>query len=297
MSGFGEKLRRQREMRGISLEEISASTKIGTRSLRAIEEEDFDKLPGGIFNKGFVRAYSSFLGLDEEETVADFDAAWNKYEEERRPALELHSPKPEQPEAGSRSAWLLVVALILLTAVGGLYLFQRREHQEASSVVPPSAESSESRSNSAPNSSPSLPNRELPAPPKDAAAPSDHSATATTEGQKPGSGVASGAVASAKQNNSTQALPTPQVRPSAPIRLQVFAREDSWLSVSVDGKNVSEGILSAQKMRSIHAQKEVRLKVGNLAGVQVSFNGDRVDVDGQPKEVKELIFTAQGLQR
>ena len=59
-------------MRGISLEEIAEATKIGTRSLRALEEQDFDKLPGGIFNKGFVRAYARYLGLDEEQAVADY---------------------------------------------------------------------------------------------------------------------------------------------------------------------------------------------------------------------------------
>ena len=59
-------------MRGITLEEIAEATKIGTRSLRALEEQDFDKLPGGIFNKGFVRAYARYLGLDEEQAVADY---------------------------------------------------------------------------------------------------------------------------------------------------------------------------------------------------------------------------------
>ena len=77
----------------------------------------------------------------------------------------------------------------------------------------------------------------------------------------------------------------------------MFAREDSWLSVSADGKDLGQGILSAQKTRSIRAQKEVRLKIGNLAGVEVSFNGQPVDVDGQPRQVKELIFTTAGLQQ
>ena len=59
-------------MRGISLDEISAATKIGTRLLRALEEEQFDLLPGGIFNKGYVRAYARHLGIDEEQAVADY---------------------------------------------------------------------------------------------------------------------------------------------------------------------------------------------------------------------------------
>ncbi len=75
MGSFGERLKREREMRSVTLEEISEATKIGTRSLRALEQEDFDQLPGGIFNKGFVRAYARYLGLDEDQAVADYLAA------------------------------------------------------------------------------------------------------------------------------------------------------------------------------------------------------------------------------
>ncbi|MBV8051343.1 MAG: helix-turn-helix domain-containing protein, partial [Acidobacteriaceae bacterium] len=55
---FGPRLKAQREKRGITLEQISKSTKIGTRFLEALEEDHFERLPGGIFNKGFVRAYA-----------------------------------------------------------------------------------------------------------------------------------------------------------------------------------------------------------------------------------------------
>ncbi len=75
MSSFGENLRRRRELRGISLDAISNSTKISPRMLRAIEDEQFDQLPGGVFNKGFVRAYARQIGLDEEEAVTDYLAA------------------------------------------------------------------------------------------------------------------------------------------------------------------------------------------------------------------------------
>ncbi len=72
MGAFGEKLRKQREQRGIALDAISNTTKISTRMLRAIEEEHFDQLPGGVFNKGFVRAYARQVGLNEEEAVTDY---------------------------------------------------------------------------------------------------------------------------------------------------------------------------------------------------------------------------------
>ena len=96
---FGERLRREREMRGIKLEEISESTKIGKRNLVALEEERFDQLPGGIFNKGFVRAYAKFLGLDEEQAVNDFLAASANYEQ---PAALAPPPRASRDsDAGS----------------------------------------------------------------------------------------------------------------------------------------------------------------------------------------------------
>jgi len=72
VGAFGEKLRQRREQRGLSLDAISNTTKISTRMLRAIEEEHFDQLPGGVFNKGFVRAYARHVGLNEEETVGEY---------------------------------------------------------------------------------------------------------------------------------------------------------------------------------------------------------------------------------
>ena len=72
VGSFGEHLRREREMRGISLDEIVATTKIGRRLLLALEEEQFDLLPGGIFNKSYVRAYAKCVGMDEDEAVAEY---------------------------------------------------------------------------------------------------------------------------------------------------------------------------------------------------------------------------------
>src|ERR1700722_10985362 len=72
---FGESLKREREMRGVTLDEISAATRIATRFLTAIETEQWDQLPGGVFNRGFVRAVARYLGLDEENIVAEYPLA------------------------------------------------------------------------------------------------------------------------------------------------------------------------------------------------------------------------------
>ncbi|HEY6337261.1 MAG TPA: helix-turn-helix domain-containing protein [Candidatus Sulfotelmatobacter sp.] len=103
MGKFGDKFRRERERQGIKLEDVSTSTKISSRMLRAIEDEHFDQLPGGVFNKGFIRAYAKHLGLDEEEAVTAYLATLNQQN-----GNHLSPQKPAQPErraAHSAERW------------------------------------------------------------------------------------------------------------------------------------------------------------------------------------------------
>src|SRR6266853_2547202 len=87
--GFGEHLRREREMRGVSLEEIAAATRISTRLLEALEQEAWGRLPGGVFNRGFVRTVARFLGLEEESLLAEYSLAKGEHRTPPHAAPEL----------------------------------------------------------------------------------------------------------------------------------------------------------------------------------------------------------------
>jgi cytoskeleton protein RodZ len=114
---FGEHLKREREMRGVSLEEISAATRISTRFLEALENERWEQLPGGIFNRGFIRAVAHFLGLDEESLVAEYALATDD-----KPSVAVWAAGP----APTRT-WLIVLLAVILAAilVGGGWLAYR----------------------------------------------------------------------------------------------------------------------------------------------------------------------------
>src|SRR5713226_3361691 len=75
LASFGEELRREREIRGISLKEISDATKISKRFLEAIERNDHKTLPAPVFTRGFVREYARYLGLNAEEIVNRYNFA------------------------------------------------------------------------------------------------------------------------------------------------------------------------------------------------------------------------------
>ncbi len=93
---FGDKFRKAREKKDISLEDVSNVTKIGSRMLQAIEEEHFDLLPGGVFNKGFIRAYAKHLGMDAEEAVTDYLTCL------RQAQIDAH--EVWEPEASSKAS-------------------------------------------------------------------------------------------------------------------------------------------------------------------------------------------------
>src|SRR5436190_23561760 len=75
LASFGEELRREREIRGISLKEIADATKISKRFLDAIEKNDHKTLPAPVFTRGFIREYARYLGLSSEEIVNRYNFA------------------------------------------------------------------------------------------------------------------------------------------------------------------------------------------------------------------------------
>src|SRR5216683_5821014 len=118
---FGESLKREREMRGVTLDEISGATRIATRFLRAIEGEQWDQLPGGVFNRGFVRAVARYLGLDEENTVAEYTLAVGD-----RPSVPVWTGSP--PLVAPQQPWLawIIAAVVLLALLYGGWFGTRR---------------------------------------------------------------------------------------------------------------------------------------------------------------------------
>jgi cytoskeleton protein RodZ len=135
VGSFGEQLRQAREAQHITLQEIAATTKISCRALQALEDEHFDQLPGGIFNKGFVRAYARYVGLDEEKTLASYLAAAKV--EASETDMQALSSQIETARVGARepvvngTTLVGVLALIVALGLGAVWLIEhRRETRE-----------------------------------------------------------------------------------------------------------------------------------------------------------------------
>lgn len=100
MPSFGESLRRERELRQIPLREVAESTKINIRYLDALERNEFRHLPGGVFNKGFIRAYAQFIGIDPEAMVTSYLEEVKRQEE----SASQHENELARKRAGAAGA-------------------------------------------------------------------------------------------------------------------------------------------------------------------------------------------------
>ena len=144
---FGERLKREREMREVSLDELTKATRISQRFLEALENEDWKKLPGGVFGRGFVRTIAGYLGLDEETLLGEYDLARSNISRESSGHAEDRIP--------STPMWMPMLAVVLIcAALAGLFFAgryawhrytERRNTQPASALVaPPSDPSADS---------------------------------------------------------------------------------------------------------------------------------------------------------
>jgi cytoskeletal protein RodZ len=110
---FGELLKRERELREVSLNELTVKTRVAVRFIEALENEDWKKLPGGVFNRGFVRAIARYLGLSEEHFLAEYDLAYGDSALTGAPAAPNPIPSP--------SKWVVGAGLlVILLAIAGL---------------------------------------------------------------------------------------------------------------------------------------------------------------------------------
>ena len=288
MASLGAQLRQAREQRGVGLDEIAQTTKIGTRFLRALETDHYEQLPGGIFNKGFIRAYARAVGLDEEKAVAEYIAATepNPVRSESSGSVEGRRvelrAEAESPGSGDLPWGLFAMVLVLAAlALAGWGFYSRESRQTGKPPAPTAAAGAPNRSTGPAPSSP---------------AGTGNAASPVSTAPQPT--VATPAVS--KPQPAAQTKPkNPAAEPGGPVHyfsVRINVREDSWLSISADGKAILQGRFPAPAQKSVKATRQVVVQTGNAGGTGFEFNGRALPSQGQPGEVKTLIFGVDGLE-
>ncbi len=287
MSTFGERLRREREMRNISLDEIAATTKVGTRLLRALEDEQFDQLPGGIFNKGYVRAYAKFVGIDEEQAVADYlqavqeaplDVHGNAEQNSSSRFDRVAGEPPGDPQGPTFPfVTVLIVLALIAGAIGGWRIYRERRLDRQSQTASTPAAAAKDSSAIAPNAS----------------TPATASAPQTVSGKN--INVPQQRAAHENAAGTTASKSTANSESGAQFELTVRPKDRAWVSIKSDGQFVVRGIIKPPDVKTIHATSEVVFFTGNAGAVEVSFNGKNVPLSGGANDERVLVFNSHGL--
>jgi cytoskeleton protein RodZ len=305
MTSIGDTLRRERLRRGLQLEQVAAETKIGTHLLEAMEANQFDRLPGGVFTRSFLRQYAHNLGLDEEEIIKSLKEQFEQPEPSPAPP-----PKPSLPNLSQMPSfedvvdrlrsdssmgalvWVVVVALVC----AGMYkLWQRAPgvnsgNRTAVPLLQPGHE----------------PAFQQPAQAKPTEPPPDVSKQGFRPAEVSGNGtitvppVATSPVAAPPTAETPSAARVSASQQPAPreaagaVRVAFTATEPVWVSVKSDGARAYSGTIDSQQSKQFDAVRKMIVLVGNAGAIKISLNGKPLGPFGAQGETRLLMLTPEG---
>jgi len=267
MATLGQRLREEREKRGLTIEELARQTRINARYFEAIERGDTASLPGGFFYRSFIRQYARLVGLPEDAYRGEIERSLA--EEAGKPysvpdrAIDVPPLPTARRSRREEAIWWTIRAggLVLTTAAcTALYMgWERWKQSQAAGVAAvtaaPAAKQSESAGEAAPAQTPAAPAPAAETPAPAAAAP------------------ATGAV-----------------------RVIVRATEVSWVGVWQGRKFLFGDLMRPGETRGFGGDDVLRVKIGNAGGVRIEWNGKETPPFGPRGQVRTVEFRPDGYQ-
>ncbi len=295
MGSVASELKAEREKRKISLAQIAADTRISLRHLESLEEGRYRDLPGGMYNRAFLKAYCESLNLDQREII-------RRYEAEVLPLSDkpVKSKAHIPPQSSSlRLNPLILWSFMLLISVTGLF-FSRKwitsifspyfsrtnvrsvrftQQPQPSTAVPTGGEHAVSTISSPPQevSAPPAPATLLPANPS------------SMPLKPPETKTQAAAIPAGKESSSSPAVSTQR------LRLEIVATEQCWLSIDRDGSPVVRRTLEPGQVQTLSAAEQFYLIIGNAGGINMRINGKAAKHLGKQGEVIKLLINDKTL--
>ena len=314
MTPVGENLRRERLKRNLELEEISRELKISMRFLQAIENDQYDKLPGGVFAKSFARQYARLLGLDEEDIAGQVQQVVGPVEvpqpvETPKPMAfsSIHVPKVDEWQTvGDRrfhwSGWLSAVVVGGRDAglFGGLRLAAASQGDRDRACQSSGGErAATGRTAKRAAGHPTgrgfqyaggcgRPARCTNRPTRCGASTGRASADRSTSGPWNRSRRSQ-----SRQPAVGQITPA---NPEATVHVEINADEAVWVLARADGKYAFSATMDPHTTRTVEGVKQVMVRLGNAGGVTISLNGKPIGPAGPKGQVRTIQFTSGGFQ-
>lgn len=275
MGNLGEMLKAAREAKGVSLTEAEEETKIRKRYLEALENEEYDVIPGLVYAKGFLRTYAGFLGLNQEEVNAQFRLL-NIVEErqpERRPQVKFQAYTASKRRKKFKWKPSLLTVFLAAAAVITLFVFNSFWNNSGDNAVDPP----ENNMNQAAQNQPPAGQDLTPDVSRQPAVPDTVYGNTYGQAQNP----------TAPQNLPGTQLP----QPGQQLNLVLTTRDKaSWAQVVVDGVQKYSGIMAPGQVMTFNANDKIYIKLGNAGAVEVTYNGQNLGTLGPMGTVAKREF-------
>lgn len=252
---LGDLLRKTREERNLSLNDIEKETKIRKLYIKAIEEGDYGKIPGEVFLKGFIKTYAKMLGLDGQALVEEYKKEKNGLpaaEAEKEPAAEEKQPEPEVPAEEEKPA-----------EPAPRKADEKHESGRASIL------NTESNEYLKPQSSGGKKNIVILAVIIVAIIAAAAVYISSQSSDEPKAPAPSSAQTQQQEAQPQQAAPAPV----SGAEVSASFADDCWTEVKVDGNVVLSETVKAGSQLTWKGTKQVDVTVGNAGAVDITFNG------------------------
>jgi len=288
MDSIGAALRRARDQRGLTLDDVAARTKINRKHLESIESGERSAIPGGFFYKSFARQYAAALATADSDLVEEIEGLLAAEQPPAQPAardeevLKVMSAMPVQERASWNPSAASYAIFLVLALIGcsGLYAWWHRAQQAHASADAKSRPPAPIEKTEAPKPEPQKPAEQKP------------------ETQKPETQKPEAPKPEAKQAEVRKETPAPPSElaavvpsPDDKISLEVSATEDAWFWLNADGKTLFSGVLQAGQTKTFAAKENARMKIGNAGGLDIKFNGKPIGPIGPNAQVRSVVFT------
>jgi cytoskeleton protein RodZ len=294
MGSVASELKSEREKRKISLAQIAADTRISLRYLQSLEEGRYGDLPGGMYNRAFLRAYCESLNLNQQEIM-------RRYEAEISPPLDRPLKSKtllSQKNAPPRLSPLVVWSLMLLVSATGIF-FSRKWIATVFSPYfshgqEPIVPNDLARQPAALPTAQQMTTVNPAPPPAQAAAPENKASTpvAAPEPRPVEPSIASAQAPVILQNQETE---SPAFPSASALRLEIAATENCWISVDRDGSPAVRKLLVPGEVQQVKASEQFSIILGNAGGVRLRINGKATRSLGKSGEVIKIQINEKNL--
>ena len=312
---FGSYLKAERKLRGVTLEELHAKTKIPIHYLQALEESQFDELPGEVFTKGYIRSFAAVIGADEDEVLSTYIDITKT-----APSTDPEDIKNQSISNQNDSTLdlkfifiLIFIILFLLGAAWGINILIRKFNIDSTKSTPAVLQQKQNKTkeeleknlparNPATNgASTALATTELP--PKTSAinpkvtikTSSNSLSTKPIAAFENSSAMAKGEDTEEKLKLHTGETPTVFTENDMPLKLTIKVKNDVWFNIAVDDSPVEDFVLARGSEKTFYGGKQYLLNVGNQNSVDLILNGTVVNFPSENKEniVKNFTITSK----